>query len=68
MKAHKIAGCNKADCPTIYITDVGTALAQGTPVDDVDGVALGPGEIAVQLPLQVLKDAVAALEEGRGAE
>jgi hypothetical protein len=37
-------------------------LAQGTPVAGVDGVRLGPGEMAVKLPLSVLRDAVARLE------
>ncbi len=63
MKATKISGCEDSDCPAIYGTDEpGVVLAQGTPVAGVDGVHLGPGEIAVRLPLSVLRDAVARLE------
>jgi len=62
MRATKISGCEESECPTVYATDEpGIVIAQGTPVVDVDGVHLGPGEIAVRMPLSVLKDAVAAL-------
>ncbi|WP_234995534.1 hypothetical protein [Streptoalloteichus hindustanus] len=47
----------------MYITDQGTALAQGTPVQGVEGVSSGPGELVVELPLDVLREAVRALEE-----
>ena len=67
MKATKIAGCEDSDCPAVYATDEpGLVLAQGTPVTGVDGVHLGPGEMAVKLPLSILKAAVAHLE-GTGA-
>ncbi len=47
----------------MYATDEpGVVLAQGIPVAGVDGVHLGPGEMAVKLPLSVLRDAVAHLE------
>jgi len=63
VKATKISGCDESECPAVYATDEpGVVLAQGTPVAGVDGVRLGPGEMAVKLPLSVLRDAVARLE------
>lgn len=62
MKATKIAGCDRNECPAIYVTDTETVVAQGKPVQNVDGVTPGPGEIAVELPLSVLKEALAGLE------
>ncbi|MCK2258293.1 hypothetical protein [Crossiella sp. S99.1] len=65
MKAYRITDCEKHECPALYVTDTGVVIAQGDPADDVDGVTLGEGERAVQLPLDVLKKAVATLQ-GRG--
>lgn len=62
MKALRLTSCNKTDCPAVYLADDGTVLAQGVPVDAVEGVSLGPGEIAVQLPREVFLEAVRALE------
>lgn len=46
----------------MYVTDRGTGVAQGTPVTEGDGLTLGPGEAAVELPLDVLRDALRALQ------
>jgi hypothetical protein len=52
----------------VYVTDHGTVLAQGTPVTQVEGVTPGPGELVVELPLEVLRDAIRKLEaEGASA-
>jgi hypothetical protein len=66
MKLRKVSGCEDDDCPAVYISDRGTGVAQGTPVDDAAGLRLGPGEVAVELPLDVLRDALKVLEaEGK---
>ena len=62
MRATKIAGCDRNECPAIYVTDTGTVVAQGKPVHNVDGVTPGPGEIAIELPLDVLREALVGLE------
>lgn len=62
MKATRLTSCNKTDCPAVYLADDGSLLAQGTPVNGVEGVTLGPGELVVQLPREVLLEAVRALE------
>ncbi|WP_132120481.1 hypothetical protein [Actinocrispum wychmicini] len=68
MRARKVSGCDKDNCPAVYITDQGTVLAQGMPVTQVEGVATGPGELVVELPIDVLRDAVRRLDaEGASA-
>ncbi|MBP2320690.1 hypothetical protein JOF56_001075 [Kibdelosporangium banguiense] len=66
MKLRKVSGCEDGFCPTVYVSDRGTGVAQGAPVVEAEGLALGPGEVAVELPLDVLKDALRALQvEGK---
>jgi hypothetical protein len=58
--------CKNKNCPTVYISDRGTGVAQGTPVTDAEGLTLGPGEGAVELPLDVLREALKTLQaEGK---
>lgn len=64
MKVRRVSGCKKTNCPAVYISDRGTGIAQGMPVHHADGLQLGPGEMAVELPLDVLRDALRALEGG----
>jgi hypothetical protein len=52
-----IAGsCFDGTCPTIYATDRGTIVVQGQQVDD-DDVTLGPGEVLVEIPAELLRQA-----------
>jgi hypothetical protein len=64
MKLRKVSGsdCDLDQCPAVYITDRGTGVAQGVPVTEADGLNLGPGEIAVELPLEVLRSALRVLQ------
>lgn len=64
MKLRKVSGgsCEDGDCPAVYVSDLGTSVAQGLVVAEAQGLRLGPGEVAVELPLAVLRDAVRALE------
>ena len=49
-------GCFDGTCPTIYSTDYGTVVVQGQLIDDTD-VALGEGEVLVEIPAGLLKEA-----------
>jgi hypothetical protein len=49
-------GCFDGTCPTIYATDRGTVVVQGQQVSDRD-VPLGPGEVLVEIPAELLKQA-----------
>jgi hypothetical protein len=51
-----IAGCFGGTCPTIYATDRDTVVVQGQQVNDSD-VTLGPGEVLVEIPADLLKQA-----------
>lgn len=62
MKLRMIGGggCSGDNCPTVYVTDRGTAVIQGYVVDDGDALAtlsLPAGESAVEIPLDVLRAA-----------
>ncbi|TCP50132.1 hypothetical protein EV191_108221 [Tamaricihabitans halophyticus] len=62
MKVRQVSDhCKERDCPTVYITDRGTVVFQGDPVDGADGMRLGPGEQAVELPLDVVISALRTL-------
>lgn len=63
MKLRKVSedACEQGTCPAVYLSDQGTAIAQGPAVTTAEGLTLGPGELAVELPPDVLFDAVAAL-------
>jgi hypothetical protein len=66
MKLRKVSGCDEGDCPAVYLSDRGTGVAQGMPVPEAEGLSLGAGEVAVELPLAVFRDAFRALRvEGR---
>jgi hypothetical protein len=55
----RIAGgnCGRDDCPTVFTTDGGTVVIQGYDVDRKTPA----GESIVEIPLDVLKEAVGAL-------
>lgn len=67
MKLRKVSGCDKNMCPTVYVTDRGTAVVQGDPVAEAEGLTLGPGELAVELPIDVLTAALSGLHGERGS-
>jgi hypothetical protein len=49
-------GCFDGTCPTIYATDHETVVVQGQLIHDTD-VALGEGEVLVEIPAGLLKEA-----------
>jgi hypothetical protein len=49
-------GCFDGTCPTIYATDRGTVVIQGQQIHDSD-VTLGAGEVLVEVPAELLKQA-----------
>jgi hypothetical protein len=55
----RIAGgnCGRDDCPTVFTTDRGTVVIQGYDVDRKTPA----GESVVEIPLDLLKEAVGAL-------
>jgi hypothetical protein len=57
MRLHKIGGCDDGTCPTLYATDRGTYVVQGTIVTDPDALAtlnLPTHETAVEVPADLL--------------
>lgn len=62
MPLLKVSGCDNGTCPAVYVSDRGTAVVQGTPVAAAtEGLTLGDGETAVELPPEIVLDAVFAL-------
>jgi hypothetical protein len=57
-----ISLCGSGSCPTIYRTDRGTVLVQGAPSSDV---AVGDGEAVVEIPEDLLLEAVERLRQRR---
>ena len=49
-------GCFDGTCPTIYETERGTVVVQGQQINDSD-VTLGEGEVLVEIPAALLKQA-----------
>ncbi|MCP2334813.1 hypothetical protein [Actinomadura rupiterrae] len=55
----RIAGtCNRDDCPTLYRTNRGTLAIQG---DHLSGRRTPDGEAIVEIPEELLREAVRAL-------
>jgi hypothetical protein len=50
--------CDNKECPTLYRTDRGTYLVQGYTGDE-HGLAVPVGEGIVEIPVELLKKAVA---------
>ncbi|WP_093422492.1 hypothetical protein [Saccharopolyspora flava] len=64
MKLTKVTECKDDNCPAVYISDRGTAVIQGAVVNPpTEGLTLGAGETAVELPPEVVLSAVEALQE-----
>jgi hypothetical protein len=55
----RIAGgdCGRDDCPAVFTTDRGTVAVQGYDIDK----STPAGESVVEIPVDVLKEAVSAL-------
>ncbi|MFC4084382.1 hypothetical protein [Amycolatopsis samaneae] len=62
MKLRKLTDCRIDECPTVYLSDRGTVVFQGNTV--TSGLRLGPGEQAVELPLEVVRQALPELSGG----
>jgi hypothetical protein len=57
MRLHKIGGCDDGTCPTLFLTDRGTYVVQGSIVTDPDALEamnLPPHETAVEVPAALL--------------
>jgi hypothetical protein len=57
MRLTKLAGCSGGTCPTVYATDRGTYVVQGSVVTDPDALAamhLPEHETAVEVPATLL--------------
>lgn len=60
----RLAGeCDYDDvCPTVYGSDRATLVFQGPDAGHADGLRLGPGERAVELSIDVVREALRALD------
>jgi hypothetical protein len=62
MRLQRIGGCEGGTCPTVYATDRGTLVVQGTTVTDAEGVNVPGHESLVEVPAELLLNL-----EGRAA-
>jgi hypothetical protein len=53
--------CSGGSCPTIYKTDQDTLIIQGYKLTDSVGVEVPDGEALVEIPLELLAEAVKTL-------
>jgi len=53
--------CKNGDCPSVYLSDRGTLVVQGDGVRAAQGMRLGSGEQAVEVPMSVIEEALRAL-------
>ena len=54
--------CGSQTCPTVYESDRGTLVVQGYAVDAARaGVDLPPGELLVEIPVELLANAARAV-------
>jgi hypothetical protein len=59
MRLQKIGGCDDGTCPTVYATERGTLVVQGTTVIDPEvlaSVQLPAHEALVEVPAELLLD------------
>jgi hypothetical protein len=63
MKLQKLAGtnCEVNECPTVFLSDRGTLVVQGDKVAEADGLTLSVGEQAVEISIDLLREAFSAL-------
>jgi hypothetical protein len=55
--------CKEGECDTVYLSDRGTLILQGTAVSFAQGMKLGQGEQAVELSIQLVTEALSVLAE-----
>jgi hypothetical protein len=60
-RVRKVSGCENGTCPAVYVSDRNTAVVQGDWLPEAEGMTLGPGEAAVELPARIVLEAVSAL-------
>jgi hypothetical protein len=64
VKVTKLAKeCKEGECDTVYLSDRGTLVLQGTAVSFAQGMKLGQGEQAVELSIQLVREAMSVLAE-----
>ncbi|WP_329044243.1 hypothetical protein OG738_24040 [Amycolatopsis sp. NBC_01488] len=64
MKLTRLAKeCKEGECDTVFLSDRGTLVLQGMAVFAADGMCLGAGEQAVELPVALVKEALSALAQ-----
>ncbi|WP_033401484.1 hypothetical protein [Actinopolyspora mortivallis] len=68
MKLRRVSGCENGTCPAVYVSDRQTAVVQGGHVPTADGLTLGEGETAVELPPDIVLGAVTAFAESGSVE
>jgi len=62
LKLTRLSGeCENGNCPTVYVSDHGSLVVQGDAVSHADGLTLGNGEQAVEISVQLLREALSAL-------
>lgn len=62
LKLTRLSGeCENGNCPAVYVSDEGSIVVQGGHVQGADGLVLGAGEEAVEISLDLLKEALSAL-------
>lgn len=63
MRVQRLAGeCDFDDCATVYLSDRGTMIFQGGLIRSVPDVRFSPGEGAVELPVNVVREALRELD------
>jgi hypothetical protein len=65
MKLRMVSGCEGGECPAVYVSDRGTVVFQGNVVTVAEGLRLGAGEQAVELPMEVVRRVLPELSGGR---
>jgi len=56
------SNCDDDECPTAYLADDGRLIIQGDPADAAEGLRLGPGEHAVVVPAELVRELLRALD------
>lgn len=50
------------DCPAVHLSKHGTLVFQGPDATNTEGIRLGSGELAVELPVELVKEAIRAYD------
>ena len=53
--------CYTNECPAGYVTNRGTLVFQGPAVGQAEELRLGKGEQAVEVPIEIVREALRAL-------